>query len=150
MGTAGIPAHRLSWWDTCRRHGYFFREAAMLTIATGFSLHLFRVAFGDEMALQYVVTPTVDKALLVPMTYAAVTGILGWRRMRFRNKAHRILITASIAYITASVPLHVYFSVIRGNVDSFVNAFPVWFSYLLLCAVYPAFLVMLARLRYRA
>jgi hypothetical protein len=40
----------------------------------------------------------------------------------------------SIAYITLSVPLHIYFSVVRGDVSFFVRAFPVWFSYLLLCA----------------
>lgn len=149
MDTAQLPSQRSSWWDTYRRHGYFFREAAMLTIATGFCLHLYRVIFGDDMALQYVVTPTVDKALLVPMTYAAVAGILSWRRMRFANRPHKIFVTASIAYITVSVPLHIYFSVIRGDVDFFVRSFPVWFSYLLLCVVYPVFLAMLWRVRYR-
>lgn len=148
MNTPPTATRRPSLWQEYRRHGYLFREAAMITIATGFCLHLVRVILGDQLALRYVVTPTVDKILLVPMTYAAVTGILGWRRMRFANSAHKVFITVSIAYITLSVPLHIYFSVVRGDVSFFVRAFPVWFSYLLLCAVYPLFLVMLSRLRY--
>jgi hypothetical protein len=36
-----------SLWETYRRHGYFFREVAMLTIAIGYFLHLYRVIFGE-------------------------------------------------------------------------------------------------------
>ena len=36
MTTTTDVVHR-SFWDTYRRHGYFFSEAAMLTIAIGFS-----------------------------------------------------------------------------------------------------------------
>ena len=32
----------------------------MLTIAIGFCLHLYRVIFGDDVTLQYVMTPTTD------------------------------------------------------------------------------------------
>src|SRR5215216_119592 len=82
-----------------RQHGYFFREAAILTIAMGFCMHLYRVVFGDEATLQYVMTPTTDKVLLVPMTYAAVTGILLWRRVEFVNKAHKVFFSWSLVYI---------------------------------------------------
>ena len=41
-----------SLWETYRRHGYFFREVAMLTIAIGYFLHLYRVIFGDDATLQ--------------------------------------------------------------------------------------------------
>jgi hypothetical protein len=83
--------HKPFVWDTCRRHGYFFREAAMLTITMGVCLHLYRVIFGDDLTMRYVVTPTTDKILLVPMTYAAFTGILLLvkHRVRFTNKRHR-------------------------------------------------------------
>src|SRR4029077_4172712 len=67
---------RQTFWDTYRRDGYFFREAAMLTIGLGVLIHLLRVIFGDDFAMQYVVTPTTGKILLVPMTYAAITGVL--------------------------------------------------------------------------
>jgi len=142
-----VPRNR-SPWDTYRRHGYFFREAAILTIAMGVGLHLYRVIFGDELALRYVVTVTTDRILLVPMTYAAITGILVWHRVKFANKFHRAFFTASVVYIAGSVPLHVYCSYIVEDV-SLVAWFPMWFSYFLLIVVYPAFLTMFWRLQYR-
>jgi hypothetical protein len=145
--TSVVPNKSL--WDSYRRHGYFFREAAMLTICIGFGLHLYRVIFGDDATLQYVVTPTTDMLLMVPMTYAAVTGILGRRRMLFVNRAHKIVITGAIAYIAASVPLHIYVTLVLGDVDLYVRTVGAWFSYLLLIVVYPAFLTMLWRLRYK-
>jgi hypothetical protein len=97
----------LSFWDTYRRHGYFFRAAATLTIGLGVVIHLLRVFFGDGFAMAYVVTPTTDKILLVPMTYAGITGIvlLAQHRVRFANKRHRALFTGSVVYIAVSVPL---------------------------------------------
>jgi hypothetical protein len=148
MATSLPSIRRSSFWATYRRHGYFFREAAMLLIAMGFCLHLYRVTFGDAQTLRHVMTPTTDKVLLVPMTYAAVTGILLWHRVTFTNAPHRIFFTISLAYITASVPLHVYFGVIRGNVHFYVDFFPIWFSYLLF-PFYAALLIMFGRLRYR-
>jgi hypothetical protein len=52
-----------------------------------------RVIFGDDFAMRYVITPTTDKILLVPMTYAAITGILllVQHRVRFANERHRAL-----------------------------------------------------------
>ncbi|MGJ6121093.1 hypothetical protein QN239_00720 [Mycolicibacterium sp. Y3] len=140
---------QLSRWKTYRRHGYYFREAAMLTILIGFGMHLCRVLFGDEAALRYVVTPVGDLLLLVPMAYAAVTGIVGYRRMAFVNRPHRIALTAAIGYIAVSVPLHLYVLFVLGDVSFYVHLAGYWFSYLLLCLVYPVFLVMLARVRYR-
>ena len=90
----------------------------MLTIAIGFFLHLYRVIFGDDATLQYVVTQTTDIILMMPMTYAAVTGILGWRRMRFVNRAHKIALTAAIVYITVSVPLHIYVGLVLNDIRS--------------------------------
>jgi uncharacterized membrane protein YhdT len=133
-----------------RRHGYYFREAAMTTIALGVVMHLLRVVLGDEMTLRYVVTPTTDKILLVPMTYAAVTGVLLLVRHRvvFAGKRHRALFTASVVYIAGSVPLHIYCSYLIWD-TSLMTWFPMWFSYLLLIVVYPVFLTMFARLQYR-
>ena len=87
--TTDVVRRKSSFRDTYRRHGYFFREAAILTILIGFGLHLYRVIFGDDLTLQYVVTPESDMLLLIPMTYAAITGILGYRRMVFVNRLHR-------------------------------------------------------------
>ncbi len=54
------------------------KRAAMLTIGLGVLIHLLRVIFGDDFAMQYVVTPTTDKILLVPMTYAGSPGSCCW------------------------------------------------------------------------
>lgn len=119
----------------------------MLTITLGLCLHLYRVIFGDQRTLQVVMTPATDKVLLVPMTYAAVTGILLWHRVTFASAPHRIFFTMSLVYIAGSVPLHVYFGVIRGNVHFYLDFFPIWFSYLLF-PFYAALLSMFGRLHY--
>jgi hypothetical protein len=135
---------------TYRRHGYFFKEAAMLTIGLGVVIHLLRVIFGDDFAMQYVVTPTTDKILLVPMTYAGITGslLLAKNRVRFVNKRHRVLFTASVVYIAGSVPLHISCSYIIWDTH-LMTWFPMWFSYFLLIVVYPMFLTLFAKLRYK-
>lgn len=149
MATTTNVVQRKSFWDAYRRHGYFFREAAMLTIAIGFCMHLYRVIFGDDLALQYAVTRESDLLLMIPMTYAAITGIVSYRRMVFANRLHKVALTASLAYITASVPLHLYVAFVLGDVSFYVHIAGYWFSYLLLIVVYPAFLTMLWRLQYR-
>jgi hypothetical protein len=121
----------------------------MLTIAIGFAMHLYRVIFGDDLALRYVVTTESDILLMIPMTYAAITGILGYRRMVFANRVHKIALTASLVYITASVPLHLYVAFVLVDVSFYVHMAGYWFSWLLICAVYPAFLFMLWKVRYR-
>ncbi len=148
MTTTTAVVHR-SFGQVYRDRGYFFREAAMLTIALGFCLHLFRVLFGDAATLQYAVTPLTDAILMVPMTYAAITGILARPRMIFVNRAHMIAVTGAIGYLTISVPLHVYVLLVLEDVGFYVSMAGPWFSYLLLCLVYPVFLAMLWRLRFR-
>jgi len=140
---------RKSFWDAYRAHGDYFREAAMLTILIGFGMHLYRVIFGDDLALQHVVTRESDMLLMIPMTYAAITGILSYRRMVFANRVHRIALTASLVYITASVPLHLYVVFVLGDVSFYVHMAGYWFSYFLLIIVYPAFLTLFAKLQYR-
>ena len=149
MTTTQTQSHQ-SFWDTHRSHGYFFKEAAMLTIGLGVLIHLLRVIFGDDFAMQYVVTPTTDKILLVPMTYAGITGILLLvkRRVVFADKRHRALFTGSVLYIAGSVPLHIYCSYIIWD-TTLMTWFPMWFSYFLLIVVYPAFLTLFWKLQYR-
>ena len=139
-----------SWREIYRRHGYFFKEAAMLTISLGVVIHVLRVIFGDGFAIQYVVTPTTDKILLVPMAYAGITGIvlLARNRVRFANKRHRALCTGSVVYIAGSVPLHIYCSYIIWD-TTLMTWFPMWFSWFLLIVVYPAFLTLFAKLQFR-
>ncbi len=141
---------RQSFREIFHRRGYFFREAAMLTIGLGVLIHVLRVVFGDDFAMRYVVTPTTDKILLVPMTYAAITGILllVQHRVLFANKRHRALFTGSVVYIAGSVPLHIYCSYIIWD-TTLMTWFPMWFSWFLLIVVYPAFLTLFAKLQYR-
>jgi hypothetical protein len=122
----------------------------MLTIALGVVLHALRVASGDNFAMTYVVTPTTDKVLLVPMTYAGVTALvlLAKRRVVFVNKRHRALFTGSVMYIAGSVPLHIYCSYIIWD-TRLMTWFPMWFSWFLLIVVYPAFLILFAKLHYK-
>ena len=47
------------------------------------------------------------------------------------------------------MPLHLWGSYFTENVSVYTQTFPVWFSYLLLIVVYPAFLTMFWRLRYK-
>jgi hypothetical protein len=150
MITTTNVVQRKSFSDTFRRHGYFFREAAVLTIGLGVVIHLLRVIFGDDFAMQYVVTPTTDKILLVPMTYAGITGMLLLvnHRVRFANRRHRALFAGSVVYIAGSVPLHIYCSYIIWD-TTLMTWFPMWFSYFLLIVVYPAFLTMFWRLQYK-
>jgi hypothetical protein len=149
MGTSYPAARETRFRLAYKQHGYFFREAALATIGLGFALHLFRVIAGDALTLQYVVTPTTDLLLLIPMTYAAVAGWLLMPRMQFTDRRHRIALTAALVYITVSVPLHIYFAVVRQDVSFYIDFFPPWFSYLLLIVVYPVFLTMLWRVRYK-
>ena len=148
--TTDVVQRKDSFWETYRRRGYFFREAAMLTISLGVVIHLYRVIFGDELTMQYVMTPTTDKILLVPMTYAGITGILllVHHRVRFANKPDRALFTGSVVYIAGSVPLHIYCSYIVWD-TTLMTWFPMWFSYFLLILVYPAFLTLFWKLQYR-
>ena len=141
---------RQTFRDAYRRHGYFFKEAATLTIGLGVLIHLLRVIFGDDFAMQYVVTPTTDKILLVPMTYAGITGILllARHRVRFVNKRHRALFTGSVVYIAGSVPLHIYCSYIISD-TTLMTWFLMWFSYFLLIVVYPVFLTLFWKLQYK-
>jgi hypothetical protein len=149
MATTTDVVQRKPFWDTYRWHGYFFREAAMLTIGLGVVMHVYRVIFGDALTMQYVVTPTTDKILLIPMTYAAITGILllVQHRVQFANKPHRALFTGSVVYIAGSVPLHIYCSYIIWD-TTLMTWFPMWFSWFLLIVVYPAFLTLFRKTRY--
>ena len=142
------PATRVTWWAAWRHAGYFYRQAAMITIGMGVFIHLVRVFFGDDLTLQYVMTPTFDKVLTVPMTYAAIAGICAYRRMVFVNKQHRVAGTVSLAYIALSIPFHIYFSYVRGDLGPYLRFFPMWFSYLLFF-VYAAFIVVFARIRFK-
>ena len=98
----------------------------------GFCLHLYRVSSATKPPWSTSSRPTTDIFLMIPMTYAAVTGILSYRRMVFANRMHRMALTAAIGYITLSVPLHLYVTLVMHDVSFYVHMAGYWFSYLLL------------------
>ena len=119
----------------------------MLTISLGVVIHVLRVIFGDDFAMQYVVTPTTDKVLLVPMAYAGITGIVLLAPRAVREQAPPARSPARGLH-PGSVPLHIYCSYIIWD-TTLMTWFPMWFSWFLLIVVYPAFLTLFAKLQYR-
>jgi len=49
-----LASGQLSWWDTVRHHGYYYREVAVATLIFGIYLHVSRLVFGDELLLRYL------------------------------------------------------------------------------------------------
>jgi hypothetical protein len=132
-------------WETVKHHAYFFREVAIASLGFGIYLHLTRLVFGDELMLQYLLTPTVDKAFAIPMTYAAVSGLAGWKHLRFSSRAHRILSGVILGFIVISVPVHI--STYFGASMTRFAAFPMWYSFAEGAFLYPAFGVTLWRIQ---
>jgi hypothetical protein len=136
-----------SWFESFRRQGFSFRYAALITILTGLYVHITRLFLGDDLLVQHVVTPLFDKVLIVPMTYAAVSGLLAWRQMQFQSIWHILAMGWIVLYITLSVPLHIYVSYVLGSTKP-LTAFPLAVSYGLL-PMYVSMLVLLGRLRFK-
>jgi hypothetical protein len=136
-----------SWFESFKRQGFYFRYAALITIITGLYVHITRLFLGDDLLVQHVVTLLFDKLLILPMTYAAVSGLLAWRKMQFQSIWHKLAIGWIVVYITLSVPLHIYVSYVLGSTRP-LTAFPLAVSYGLL-PMYVGILVLLARLRFK-
>src|SRR4051794_12213258 len=81
-----------TWFESFKRQGFAFRYAAMITILTGLYVHITRLFLGDDLLVQHVVTLLFDKLLIMPMAYAAITGLLAWRQMQFRGFWHKLAI----------------------------------------------------------
>jgi hypothetical protein len=110
-------------------------------------VHITRLFVGDDLLVQHVVTVLFDKLLILPMTYAAVSGLLAWRKIQFQSIRHRLALGGIILYITLSVPLHIYVSYVLGSTRP-LTAFPLAVSYALL-PMYMGMLVLLGRLRFK-
>ena len=137
-----------SWFASFKHQSLFFRYAAMITILTGLYIHITRLFLGDDLLVQHVVTPLFDKVLIVPMAYAAVSGLLVWRQIQFRSIWHKLALGWIVVYITLSVPLHIYVSYVLETTKP-LTEFPLAVSYGLL-PMYVGILVLLARLRFKA
>jgi hypothetical protein len=147
MNTITTLPKATGWFQTLKQEGFYFRQAAIFVIAFGAYLHLTRLFVGDEILLQRVLTPTLDKLFAIPMLYASLAGILSWKHMMFGSRGQKAFVTFIIFYITISVPLHVatYFT---NSTDFFVRSFPVWVS-LVWLPYFTVIIVTLLRLRYQ-
>ena len=136
-----------SWFQAWQRQGYYFRYAALFTIAIGVCLHITRFFVGDDILVQRIVTPQFDQLFAIPMTYAGVAGILSWRRMQFRNAWHKAFVGFIVFYIAVSIPLHLasYFT----NSTEYLRFVPLWFS-AVLQPYYLATLITLWRLQFKS
>jgi hypothetical protein len=143
----GVGNQPDTWFASFKRQGFYFRSAATITLLTGLYIHITRLLLGDELLVQHIITPTFDKVLIIPMTYAAVSGMLAWQQMQFQSIGHKLACGWIVLYITLSVPLHSYVSYVLGSTKP-LTAFPLAVSYVLL-PMYVGMLVLLARLRFK-
>jgi hypothetical protein len=63
--------------------GYYFRYAAIATLLAGMYLHVTSLFIGRDLLRQYILTPTFDMLLAIPMTYAGLIGWLSWKQVSF-------------------------------------------------------------------
>jgi hypothetical protein len=127
--------------------GYFFKYAAAATLIMGLYLHLVRLQIADDAYLiAHVVTPTVDKVFAIVMTAAAVTGWLSRRYVVYAGTRQKVVFTAILVYITASLPAH--YATYVTNSTKMLTVFPLWYSALFMVVV-GAMLVFVWRLRIR-
>jgi hypothetical protein len=111
----------------------------------GIYLHVSRLVFGDELLLQHLLKPVVDEILAISITYAAIAGLAGWKQLRFRSRAHRIVSMVILGFIIVSVPIHI--ATFFGASMSRYTAFPMWYSLIEAAFLFPAFGVALARIQ---
>ena len=64
-----------------QEQGYYFRYAAVVTLITGMYLHITNLFIGQALLKQYILTPTFDMLLAIPMTYAAIVGWMFWKKV---------------------------------------------------------------------
>lgn len=118
-------------WVERERSVFFFRFAAILTLSVGVYLHLTHLHVGREVFLEYVLTPGLHVSLAVPMTYAAIAGWAGFKRVRFSGIGERVGYLVLISYFSVSIPIHAQ-TLVTGRIDYLIRAFPQGFSLLIL------------------
>jgi hypothetical protein len=136
---------RAGVWSEVSRRAYFYREVAIGSLVFGIYLHVSRLIFGDDLLLQHLLKPVVDEILAISITYAAIAGLAGWKQLRFRSRAHRIVSMVILGFIIVSVPIHV--ATFFGAPMSRYTAFPMWYSLVEAAFLFPAFGVALARIQ---
>jgi len=145
--TTTVVGNRLdTWFDAFKQQGYSLKPAIVITLIMGMYLHVTSLFIGRELLMRYVLTPSFDAVLAVPMTYAGIVGWLMWRRVVHPNRWHRLVYGFTIVYFTISIPIHVQ-TFITQRTD-YILAFPWWYSYFILL-VQLGMLAFVGRLRFK-
>jgi hypothetical protein len=111
--------------DVVRGPGGLFRVASGVTIATGIALHVSSLPLGREVFHQSVLTPLVDTIFAIPMTIAAVAGLLLWRRAILPSLWEKIAYGFIVLFLLGSVVIHL--RTLFTWDTSYVLAFPAWY-----------------------
>jgi len=135
-----------TWFERFKQHGYYLTFAIIATLIMGMYLHVTSLFIGRELLMRFILTPTFDAVLAVPMTYSGIVGWIMWRRVVHRNGWHRLVYGFTIAYFTISIPIHVQ-TLITQRTD-YILAFPWWYSYFILL-VQLGMLAFVWRLRFK-
>lgn len=115
---------------TLQNQGYYFRYAAIATLIAGMYLHITSLFIGRDLLREYILTPTSDMLLAVPMTYAGIVGWLTWKQVSFDQSWKKFLYGFILVYFTISIPIHVQTYLTQST--AYINAFPSWYSYFIL------------------
>ena len=107
--------------------GYYFRYAAIVTLITGLYLHITSLFIGRDLLQQYILSPTFDMLLAVPMTYAAIVGWLSWKQVSFDHPWKKFAYGLILVYFGISTLIHLRTYLTQST--SYIEAFPAWYSY---------------------
>lgn len=132
---------------TFQAHGYFFRQAAIITLISGMYLHVTSLFIGHDLLRQYILTPGFDMTLAFPMTYAGIVGWLSWKQVLFEHGWEKYFYGFILVYFTISIPIHVQTFLTQST--AYINKFPNWYSYPIL-ALMTFMLIFIWSLRYRS
>jgi hypothetical protein len=113
-----------------KHHGYYVQFAIITTLLMGMYLHVTSLFIGRELLLRYILTPSFDAVLAVPMTYGGIVGWMVWRQIEHPTLWHRLVYGFTIVYFTLSVPIHVQTFLTKRT--DYILAFPWWYSYFIL------------------
>ena len=130
-----------------QNQGYYFRYAAIATLISGMYLHVTSLFIGRDLLRQYILTPTFDMLLAVPMTYAGIVGWLSWKQASFDRGWKRFLYGFILVYFTISIPIHIQTYLTQST--EYINAFPGWYSYFVLLLM-TAMLIFVWNLTYKS
>ena len=132
---------------TLQNQGYYFRYATIATLIAGMYLHVTSLFIGRDLLRQFILTPTFDMLLAVPMTYAGIVGWLSWKQVSFDRGWQKFLYGFILVYFTISIPIHVRTYLTQST--AYINAFPAWYSYFILVLM-TAMLVFVWKLAYKS